>query len=329
MKKIIYSFIILSSLLLTSCKRDEAPFDGPDLNDLYGPFGLLESFTPALDSVDFSTSQVEYFTARFTKLTDWKITVTGLSSGGTKEIIGKSKTIDISNSTWNGNTTIFPMFKSEKCAVMLTFSTEADTIRDTIKVIKPKINAGYLVTDFESGWKAQWNKFVQSGASMDFNIKNTESIPQENFYYNMAGTVTWDWAIGYAEFTAAANSVTHFPLSTNPNSVYFNILVWGEPGISNAFLQLAFREDDNNNGAFNSSFDDELIYEIKNINWEGWKLVSIKYSDIPLTSPKGNAQYNPDKLVNIRAFLLADPSSGFSKTKIDYLIFTDNKVLEP
>ncbi len=355
MKKIIYSLIILLSLFFASCKHEESTFDGPDLNDLFGPFEILEpvplieSFS-SLDSVDFAAGQKVYFNAKFSKRVDWKINISGLSSGAIKQFSGNGNTIDISNSTWNGSTTAFPMFKPEKCAVMLTFPTEIDTIRDTVKVISAKINAGFVVCDFNAGLPtssqnisaygpyiadpptplpATPTAFIQSGGLMDFKAKNTEMVAEGGYYYNMAGTVNWDWAIGLIEFPSSAFSLSHFPLSSNPDNVYFNVLVWGESGISNAFLQFSFREDDDGNGQFNSGSDDEAVYKIQNITWSGWKLVSIKYGDLELSSVKGNGQYSPDKIVSIRAFLLADPASGFSKTKIDYLIFTDNKALEP
>lgn len=325
-----YKILIIASLSIFffACKRDKN-FQGPDLNDLYGPFAFMEPLKKNLDSVDFAAGQTVYFTARFTKQVDWQITITGLSSGAEKIISGRSKTLDMANSGWNGSTTLFPIFRSENCTILLTFPSEKDTIRDSIKVIKPKINSGYLVTDFESGQNFKWNIFHQMGDKMEYHIDDTLLVPQGNHYFSMAGIVNWDYAIAYVEIPSVANGLNHFPLSSNPDNVYLNILVWGEPGIANAFLQIAYREDDDGNNAFNNISDDEMIYEIKNINWEGWKLVSIRYSDLAITSTKGNGQHNPDRLVNMRFFLLADPATGYSKTKLDYIFFTENKPLEP
>ena len=349
-KRSIYLVAALSLVALASCKYDSEIFDGPDLNDLYGDFIIEQTFQANCDSVDFSILlQKVNFSAVFSKPVDWQITITGLSSGAIKTVSGKSKTIDVSNSTWNGSTTVFPMFNKENCAVMLSFPSEPDTLRDTVKIIETKIDAGFLIADFNTGAPTGTSQistygqytsdpptplpptptaFIQSGASMDFKAKNTETVAEGAYYYNMAGTVNWDWAIGLIEFPASTYSLTYFPLGTNPDNVYFNLLVWGEPGISNALLQFSFREDDNGNGVFNSGSDDEAVYEIKNINWVGWKLVSIKYSGTTL-STNGNGLYNPEKIVSMRAFLLADPSSGFSKCKMDYMIFTANKPLEP
>ena len=93
---------------------------------------------------------------------------------------------------------------------------------------------------------------------------------------------TKDWLIGLVDFNANAynNNVT-FPFSTNPENEYFNVLIYGDPdpktNMTKALFQ--FKEDENANGTFNSNNEDEYDYEIK-VNWEGWKLISIKYSDI-------------------------------------------------
>jgi hypothetical protein len=217
---------------------------------------------------------------------------------------------------------------------IIPFPTEKDTLNSSVKVIKPKINSGYLIADFESGYNNLWTKFVQSGASMDSQIRNVKPIPQGDNFYNMAGTVNWDWLVSLIDFNANANGVDRFPLNTNPNNIYFNAMGWGEPGLDNTLLLFQFKEDDNTNGTFESSSEDQYDYQLK-IDWSGWKLISIKYSDLGSlvngepAIPKGNKQRNPNNLVRLSVLHLADPSSGFAKTKIDYIIFTDSKSLEP
>jgi hypothetical protein len=329
------SFIVISSIaLLFSCRKTSEDFDGPDLNDLYGSFQVMEDFKCSKDSVNFGIGQTAYFTAKTSKMVDWEIHIKGLTSGAEKIISGKSKVIDINNALWNGSTTNFPMFKNEKCAARLIFPTEQDTLYDTVKIIGTKVNPGFLVADFESGFNTGWTTFIQSGANMSFQISSTPPVPQANNYYNMAGTVAWDWLIGLIEFPSTAYGLTHYPLNTNPNNVYFNVLVWGEPGITNALLLFQFREDDNNNGTFESATEDEYDYELP-VNWTGWKLISVKYTDlVTLVNgapgiPKGNKQHNPDRLLKVSLLHLANPTTGFSKSKMDYLIFTENAPLEP
>lgn len=334
MKKNIFSLLICLTIIIFSCKRDNSKFEGPDLNDLYGTFSVSEPFSANRDSVNFAANELVVFSASFTTMIDWKISIKGLNSGAVKIITGKSKLIDAGNSLWNGSTTEFPLFKAEKCAVELTFLTEPDTLRDTIKILQPKLNQGFKIADFETGMVTGWTTFIQSGANMNFGVATTSPVPQGNKFYNMAGTVNWDWLIGLIEFPASAYGAPRFPLNTNAQNVYFNVLVWGEPGLTNALLLFQFREDDNGNGIFESASEDEYDYQLS-INWTGWKLISVKYSDLVTlvngapASPKGNQLHNPDKLMKISTLHLANPASGFSKTKMDYILFTENAALEP
>ena len=72
-----------------------------------------------------------------------------------------------------------------------------------------------------------------------------------------------------------------------------------------------------------------------NPHWEGWKLISMKYSDIftlvngSPSTPKGNGLHNPNKLSKISMLHLANPNNGFASTKLDYIMFSNNKPLEP
>lgn len=308
--------------------------DGPSLEEIYGVFGVTETLYISKDSVDFSAGQTVYFTAAMTKTSDWKITITGQTSGAIKIITGTSKAIEINDALWDGSTTLFPIFKAEMCDVELTFDGEVDTLTGTIKILAPKINSGYLITDFESGFDPGWSSFIQSGANMDFQIHTDATAPQGGSYFNMAGEVNWDWLIGLVNFKASADGYVTYPLGTNPNNVYFNAMIYGEPGLPNSLIIFQFQEDENGDGTYNATSDDEYAIEIP-IDWEGWKLVTLKYNDIitmsggnPVT-PNGNNQHNADKIKQINMLHLANPTSGFAKSKIDYIIFTDNSPLKP
>lgn len=151
----------------------------------------------------------------------------------------------------------------------------------------------------------------------------------------MAGTVNWDYLIGLIDYPAQAyNANVTFPLNSNPEAVYFNCLIYGVPNTNPSIVLFQFKEDENSNGSFTAASEDEYDYQI-NVDWVGWKLISIKYSDFKYlingspATPKGNGIQNPNKLSKISMLHLADPNNGFASTKIDMLIFTDNKPLEP
>ncbi len=332
MKKLFSALILIA--LVVSCHKKDNTIDGPSLDNVYGTFNIITPLSKNLDSVDFSLNQTAFFTAELSKIVNWKITITGLTSGAVKEILGTSNKVDQSNSAWYGETTIFPVFQAENCSIQLTFDGESDTLSTTLKIIQPKLNAGFLVSDFESGFNPGWSSFIQSGADMDFQIKTDAFAPQGNSYYNMAGTVNWDWLIGYLYFGASAYGQPQFPLSGNSENVYFNLLIYGEPGMTNTLLLFQFQEDDNLNGTFSNSSEDMYSLEIP-VNWAGWKLYSIKYSDIPClvngqpATPNGNGQHNSDRIQQINMLDLANPVSGNAKTKVDYIIFTENGPLKP
>jgi hypothetical protein len=169
---------------------------------------------------------------------------------------------------------------------------------------------------------------------MDFNIKNDTLCPQGAKYLRMAGTVNWDYLIGLIDYPASAYGTTKtLNLSTNPNDVYFNCLIYGESAANPSIVLFQFKEDENADGIISANSDDEYDYQI-NVNWTGWKLISIKYADIVTlvngqpSTPKGNSQHNPDKIGKISMLHLADPSLGFAACKIDYIMFT-SAPLEP
>ena len=330
-KIILISFLVLS---LAACRKDNK-IDGPSIAEIYSNFKLLDPFKASKDSVDFKTSETVFFSASFNKIVTWEISIEGQSSKAKKIISGQSRVIALNNALWNGSTTNFPMFKAEKCIATLKIADVADSFMVNVFVKNPKVNDGFIIADFETGLKTSWTKFFQSGANMDCKVKTDNVAPEGGSYLNMAGTVNWDYLIGLVDFPASAyNSAVTFPLNTNPDAVYFNCLIYGTSSANPSLVLFQFKEDENSDGTFSASNEDEYDYQIT-VDWEGWKLISIKYSDIvtlvngnPAT-PKGNGLHNPNKLSKISMLHLANPNNGFASTKLDYLMFSNNKPLEP
>ncbi len=319
-------------LLLNACRKDNSKFDGPSIQDLYSNFKLIDNFKCDKDSVSFAAGEVSHFTASFNKAVKWQISITGTTSKAQKIITGQSKTIDANNGTWNGSTTVFPIFGVENCIAKLTVEGVTDSFLLPIKIRSTKVNNGLVIADFENGFNSAWTKFAQSGANMDFNVKADTYAPQGAKYLNMAGTVNWDWCIGYIDFPATAYSASNtLALATNPDAVFFNCLIYGVPNTNSSLVLFQFKEDENADGIFNAANEDEYDYQI-DVNWSGWKLVTIKYSDVtsmvngqPVT-PKGNSQHNPNKIGKISMYHLANKDNGFASCKIDYLIFTSSPI---
>jgi hypothetical protein len=336
MKKIVTLGCLFSLLLLqTACRKDKPKFEGPSIQEIYSNFVLLQAFKADRDSVNFTTGEQVQFSATFNKVVEWTIHIQGQTSRGLKRISGTSKQIDASNGRWDGSVSEFPMFGNENCSVSLTIKDVADTFRLTEKIVGIKPLTGFMVADFESGLKPGWVRFAQTGANMDFQVKTDTLAPQGGKYFNMAGTVNWDWLIGLIDYPATAyGTAPTFPLSTNPDAVYFNCLIYGVSNTNPSLVLFQFKEDENGDGVINANTDDQYDYQVT-VDWVGWKLVSVKYKDVLTlvngvpSIPKGNGVHNPDKIGKISMLHLANPNDGFASSKIDLLMFTENGPLKP
>jgi hypothetical protein len=330
MKYLFFCFALLSSW---SCQRDLEPA-GPLLTDLYGNFRVIEPLALSTGTVDFSTGQQAYFSARMSILVDWQLKITGRSSGAVKRITGRSRVLDISNASWFGETTDFPTFQAEVCDVQLTFVGQPDTLRSEITVTGRRVLDATVLDDFETGLSPLWTTFVQSGADMKFVGLNTPPLAEGVQYYRMGGTVGWDWLKGLLGLRASAyNATTGFGLSSDAASVYFNGIFRQKSGLSNGIVLLQFREDDNGDGAHAEGTEDMWSIEIR--PGVDWKLESVKYVDLATlvngqpAGPLGNGVHEPQKLFRVDVLFLANPTSGYAECDMDLLAFSRNEPLKP
>lgn len=326
--------ITLATGLLISCNRNTDPL-GPGLDEIYGPFSVLEDFEVSDNRVDFGSGENLQFTCRFSKTVDWEIHILGEVSGAEKVLSGKSKVVDENTGLWDGTTTIPPMFKEEGCWAYITVPEEgfSDTIMG-LTIDSTRSISGFVVADFENGINPGWTTFAQSGANMSWNIVESNNAAQSGHYFDMGGEVSWDWLIGLIDFPASAYNEAAFPLSDNPDQVYFNAFFYVPEGITNEVILLQFSEDENENGSFQSSSEDMYSIELRGLD-SGWQLFSIRYSDLTAltngqpSTPAGNEVHEPNKLLQVSLLFLANPASGYSQSYVDYIIFTENQPLQP
>ncbi len=325
----------ISTLLLAGCTRETDLFDGPDLNDLYGEFNLLQALAVNDSEIDFAAGEKAVFTAEFSRNINWTLTITGQESGAVKTITGFSRTLDASNATWDGTTTQLPMFRPEACDVSLTFETEEEVYETSVSVETARPVEGLLLEDFEAGWNPGWGSFVQSGADMSFVIRTDENAAQGGSYYDMGGEVGWDWLIGLIDIPGSAYGAPTFDLATNPDNIYFNVLLSKQPDLSNALVLFQFREDDNGDGVYTDGEEDMFSLEVALNDQDGWQLISARYADLVTlvngapADPIGNGLNEPDKLIQVSILMLANPVSGYAQALMDLIIFTENGPLKP
>ena len=332
MKKTIL-FVLLSSLLYTSCKVDEE-FEGPSLVDLYGDFSIIDSLDITNPNVNFSTGESTAFTATFSKNVNWKLEVTGLQSGAVKRFEGFSNSLTAANATWNGTTTDLPMFRAEPCSVKLIIESAGVTLLKTLTVAGSKVYSGFVVADFENGWNSGWNKYVQSGANMNFALNDDGSAAQGDLCYQMAGEVSWDWLIGLVNMPGSAYGSTYYPLTSNPSNLYFNTMLYKPTVIDNGVVLFQIKEDDNQDGMYSVGTEDMYSIQVS-LSDTAWSKISQRYDNIPTlvngapSGAIGNGLHEPNKVIEVSILFLANPTSGFSNTLLDYMIFTEGSALEP
>ena len=332
------SMLIVLGLSIASCKREKNN-EGPDLNDIYGAFSFLEEFKADRTNVDFSTGEAVQFTARFSAISDWVITINSTNTGATKIINGRSNILDVSNAVWDGTTTQFPSFSTGPCNVELFLKNDTSqgsngsTYDLLVTVDGIRTPTGKVVADFEAPINPDWTIFKQAGGDMSFVRVDTGIVPQGKFYYDMAGEVDFDYLIGYIDFPATAYGASGFDLGNSASSTYFNVLLNTPKGITNSIVLFQFKEDEDGNGTFNEDNEDMYSLELKGLD-EGWQVVSVKYEDLKSlkngaqSPPKGNGVRNPDKLHTLSCLFLADPKTGYSRTLMDYIIFTKDEALK-
>jgi hypothetical protein len=231
-----------------------------------------------------------------------------------------------------GEVTNLPFFQEENCSVLLSFKNHEDSIFSSLNINGTKAYGNgneLLVSDFENGFNPNFTNFFQTTC-----LKKIENggAGQGGKYLRQEGTCDWDWLIGYIDYPSA-NWYQQGVLNADPENIYFNIMIHGDSTLSptneaNSLFKIEFYEDENQDQYYDPNSEDRLDYEF-DINWNGWRMISIKYSDLIMaTDPNGggvsgNSIREPNKIIKIRTLLLANPESGFAKADVDYIIWSE------
>ncbi len=326
MKKI--TFIILSSILLFSCRKEEDGIvDGPNLNDLFGPFAILTDIAPNQNTVNFSDGEEIFWNGTLSKNTDWVIRLEGQNSGAVRTITGSNQIISLDNSTWLGGANTFPGFSLEDVDVTISFpqETSVEPLTDVITITGLKIETGLQITNFEDGAGNNCEIFNQTTVSAGI-ICGDGQAASGDCYYSISGVVGWDWAIGSVAICPESGS---FDLQNSASNLFFNMgfRAVDNFGPGNSFVLLWFDEDDNEDGVFDPNTEDRIAYEYWSED-DQWDLISLNYADLQFDAlgnqieTNGNGLMEPSKLISINLFFLANPEGGLSTGYFDQVIFT-------
>ena len=339
--KTFYKLFIIFITISFGCTKDEV--EGPMLNEIFGDFQLNSYLTISNISPNFSNdNELVKFHCDFNKSVEWKISIYGLESGSVKEISGFSNIIDSNYVSWNGNTSQVPFFKKELCAVELTFLNEVDTLRDTINILETKSYDGIVVADFESGIPPEAIVFHQFSMNMTFDLANDEPL-EGNTYFKMGGRMGWnEWFLGSLDIPLDLSSV-----NSPANDFYVNLgILSGINGeiATDQFINILVSEssypfnDDLSNNA-SDVFQDTMEvykYQIRPVDWFGWKMISISYDQFEVKSSGGNNLKEPKNITAIKIQCQSCPGANANctenmgidvRTDVDFLILTQGSDL--
>lgn len=326
--------LLLAPLLLLTwaCNHDTDEFDGPNLVDRFGAFTVVDSLSLSRQTVDFSAGETVELNATFNKRINWVAVITGMESGAVKVIEGFDNTVNGGNATWEGGTTILPLFKEENSSVQLIIPEEDSlTMTKMVEVVSSKVYEGSVFTDFETEPGADIFlgnfEFELSGES---GRKNTLPAAQGDWYYFFDGNdnVVPNFFVGLIDIKSTITGSTYAPVPTAiPEELYFNAFLYADGGPHGiAVIQFIF--DTNDNGLFDDGTDQTFQVDGDYpLGWEGWQHIHHPMSDVGMTE----AQLS--KIVAIRALLISDMNAQPTPSVpvrfgIDFMTFTEGGPLE-
>ncbi|MFM7024083.1 MAG: hypothetical protein ACKOXB_14015 [Flavobacteriales bacterium] len=329
--------LLLSAVVFNGCHKKDTL--GPEVCPS-AEFKITTPFSLNLTSVNPATDKLT-MKAGFSEEIEWWITIKG-GSGATKSYHGTSDSLNID---YYGNSENDIFFKAEQCEVKFELAcghTEGNATKSFTYTSMPTIhnpNFGFLLNDFDGkpatgaystsgGWGNDDNKEVvkvnnitvdpspQGGKAMMYygNAKDSITVPRIKLWY-------------YGGFSSSiASQIAALKNTygvTDPNRLYLNMYVRGyATDYPNTQLQLSLE-------GLKEITESGTVAEFKNYNlnldWDGWKMVSIKFSEFvnlhafPSTY---NAATNSN-ITNLGFGLGAGPEQNHhAKALLDFLIIT-------
>ncbi len=274
-------FLIFSLLFAFSCDKLEKV--GPNIcpSDAFSftADNIIVSGLNSNGKIDLTTSGLN-IKAGFGENVKWTLRIT--SASATKEYSGNSDSVNVN---WFGNSDKLPLFDAGSIKIELEIACLSPFTKEYESINKPNFknlnkSYGVLVRDWDKNGKyaVKFNYFdvgdgwqgVNGDGSQYFQYKNDNPSPVGGYYAEFYSKSDPTWYFGGHSFPTS-NLKSH--LSTmNADSLYLNLFVQGY-GYLNTGLEIGVQE----NGATN-------YFYTAPIDWTGWKYVSIKMSELKVTS---------------------------------------------
>ncbi|MBC7390474.1 MAG: hypothetical protein H7329_14765 [Opitutaceae bacterium] len=285
-----------------------------------------------------------YFKAKFNEPVKWKIEIFPLITNGLtapyKLITGTSDYIDsIPEWTWDGSSDNQFRFVPGPVVFNLSFlgSNKSISIAKFAKnvTLLDSTSEAILLNDFEGGIG-----IVPYGDNKDnisnplpFLSPNFPNIPQGIKVLSLFGTDhNGDYFVGGNQQKFPKGMLSGHSAS----DIYINMYIYGYPsGVTPNATKIGIGVSQDNgkvNGTYDALYDDTFDQQIA-VDWVGWKLISIKYSNLKRTTAVTDGGNGPNKLqpetaVGVGCNILSSPNGSTVGAAIDYLIITFGKPLD-
>ncbi|MEM6782628.1 MAG: hypothetical protein AAF624_02710 [Bacteroidota bacterium] len=329
------SLLLACALAFAACDHATDGIDGPFLVDRFGDFTLIEPLVASQATVDFAGGETVTFEATFNKQSTWTIVIVGQESGAVKRIEGFSREISDQNAVWDGGTTDLPFFRTEavEATLLIDGAVLAESPPTAVEVTTPRVYPGNVVTGFEADDNAN---VVLGNFEFEFDLMATGpsmEIPaaEGELFYLLRSTggptVADPFFIGLTSIFPGAKGPTYFPVPTSiPEDLFFNAALYSF-GTPNTIAVIQVGVDSNGNGVYNDGIDAVVSIIDQPVDWEGWRLFSIPFSDTIFT------QEQLETIVAVRLLLISDNNGQPNPPLpvdygVDFVTFTQGGPLE-
>jgi len=302
-------------------------------------FKVRTQFSISKTSVNPKTDTLK-IVAGFTEPIEWWVTITGKTSGATKSYTGKTDSLNI---YYFGNSETDIFFQAEDCDVKFELACGYSGVTKTFTYTSvprlTKNNFGVLLNDFDGNGSYPahliWpNPQTSVRVSTILNIL-TDASPQggnsmlysgvllDSMYViakqdSVINPLKATWYYGGFDYTISTSFFENTLKLTSPDSVYLNMYIYGyNSTIPNTQLQLYLLgltvPTETGSPAENKNYN-------LNIDWDGWKMVSLKLSEFNLDMHSYTSIHGINALgIDLAAGPLQNTAS---KCKIDFIFLS-------
>lgn len=332
MKSIIKYFTVFVLFTMFGCKTDDS-FLGKEMRQASDEFEIVQPFSLSTSEVDFSAAEFVTGIAVFNEQVSYDIEIKGLTSGAVRYFSGNASTINASNFKWDGDHEELAYFRSGEIAqVTLTILGHFETYSENVLITSVTSFSdldgvfSHSSLGFEGntiGWPFISPNNLDSSRIISESEFDGNAIEGEQAY--MFGTNVTD--PGYqGEVSIAFGDQSYLGLP-NSEDLYLNVYIFGE-GQENSVVNISIHEDDCDIVCdvcptyicFN---EDVLTHDIS-LDYEGWKLHSIKYTAFQFSTyngREGNKIQNPNEAMGFALALVAE-DVGYYRVVFDAPFFS-------